>query len=191
MFIRSERLFLRPGWPEDWAELLALIDDEAVVRNLARAPWPYSPADARAFASRPQARRHPHFFVTLPGATGARLIGCVGLTDQDGGAELGYWIARQHWGRGYATEAVRAVLALAPTLGHRRLSAHHFLDNPASGRVLTKAGFVPTGDIRPRFSLARRRAAPSATYALHLAAPVNGEGTGGDAGDSIEVMRAA
>lgn len=51
MFIRSERLFLRPGWPEDWAELLALIDDESVVRNLARAPWPYSPADARAFAS--------------------------------------------------------------------------------------------------------------------------------------------
>ncbi|MBF5089709.1 GNAT family N-acetyltransferase [Novosphingobium sp. NBM11] len=191
MFIRSERLFLRPGWPEDWAELLALIDDESVVRNLARAPWPYSPADARAFASQPQARRHPHFFVTLPGATGAKLIGCVGLADQDGGAELGYWIARQHWGRGYATEAVRAVLALAPTLGHRRLGAHHFLDNPASGRVLAKAGFVPTGDVRPRFSLARRGAAPSAAYVLHLAAPVNGGSEGGDAGDSIEVMRAA
>jgi hypothetical protein len=46
---------------EDWAELLALIDDRSVVRNLARAPWPYSPADARAFASQPQARRYPHF----------------------------------------------------------------------------------------------------------------------------------
>ena len=40
MFIRSERLFLRPGWPEEWAELLALIDDQGVVRNLASAPWP-------------------------------------------------------------------------------------------------------------------------------------------------------
>jgi hypothetical protein len=57
--------------------------------------------------------------------------------------------------------------------------------------VLAKAGFVPTGDVRPRFSLARRGAAPSAAYVLHLAAPVNGEGTGGNAGDSIEVMRAA
>ncbi|WP_370073167.1 GNAT family N-acetyltransferase [Novosphingobium sp. THN1] len=54
MFIRSERLFLRPAWPEDWAELHALIDDEAVVRNLSRAPWPYGPDDAKRFVAVPQ-----------------------------------------------------------------------------------------------------------------------------------------
>jgi RimJ/RimL family protein N-acetyltransferase len=59
MFIRSERLFLRPGWPEDWAELFDLIDDEAVVRHLARAPWPYRAEDARAFAARVQDGHHP------------------------------------------------------------------------------------------------------------------------------------
>ena len=47
MFIRSERLFLRPGWPEDWQELLSRIADESVVRNLAKAPWPYTADDAR------------------------------------------------------------------------------------------------------------------------------------------------
>ena len=92
MFIRSERLFLRPGWPEDWAELHALIDDEAVVRNLARAPWPYGPDEARSFAASAQGTRHPHFFVTLPGAAGARLIGCAGLAEEDGETVIGYWV---------------------------------------------------------------------------------------------------
>ena len=50
MFMRSERLFLRPGWPEDWEELLSRIQDEAVVMNLAKAPWPYTAEDARWFA---------------------------------------------------------------------------------------------------------------------------------------------
>ena len=52
MFIRSERLFLRPGWPEDWQELEPLIADEKVVRNLA--PWPYTGEDARRFLETPQ-----------------------------------------------------------------------------------------------------------------------------------------
>lgn len=155
MFIRSERLFLRPAWPEDWTEILTAICDEGLVRNLARAPWPYTVEDAMAFARLPQQRMFPHFLITLPSATGARVIGCIGLAEQDGRAELGYWISRDRWGRGYATEASRAVLRLAAALGHRRLHAHHFADNPASGRVLAKVGFRPTGERRPRHSLAR------------------------------------
>ena len=77
MFIRSKRLFLRPAWPEDWTELLTAISDEGVVRNLARAPWPYTMEDAIGFARLPQARLLPHFFVTLPSDNGARLIGCA------------------------------------------------------------------------------------------------------------------
>ncbi len=169
MFIRTERLFLRPGWPEDWQELLAAIGEEAVVRNLGRAPWPYTAADARDFAARPQDGRTPHFVVTLPGASGARVIGACGLErDDHGGVELGYWIARGHWGRGYATEAGRAVLGLARALGHGRLSASHFVDNPASGRVLAKIGFRPTGRVRERLSRGRGAAAPSVEYAVEL-----------------------
>ena len=97
MFIRSARLFLRPAWPEDWAELHAAIDDAAVVHNLARAPWPYRADDARAFVSREQDPRHPDFLVTMPGPDGARIIGCAGIVPGDAGAaELGYWIARSH-----------------------------------------------------------------------------------------------
>ena len=57
-----------------------------------------------------------------------------------------------YWGRGFATEATRAVIEIARLLGHARLSAGHFADNPASGRVLRKAGFKPTGQIAKRHS---------------------------------------
>ena len=183
MFIRSERLFLRPGWPEDWEELLPRIQDEAVVMNLAKAPWPYTADDARWFARQPQDARLPHFFVTLPtSAAPAELIGSVGLARGDEGVELGYWISRDHWGRGYATEATRAVLGLAKVLGHRRISAGHFLDNPASGRVLRKAGFRPTGQVKLRFSLARGGEAPAAILTTDLGNPCDCDGGSDDDG---------
>ena len=162
MFIRSERLFLRPGWPEDWQELLDRIRDESVVKNLARAPWPYTAEHARDFAGQPQDQRCPHFFVTLPTAQGpAELVGCVGLARIEGEVELGYWIGRDYWGRGYATEAARAVLRLAKVLGHREVVAGHFIDNPASGAVLRKVGFAPTGKLRVAIAISPARQAYS------------------------------
>ena len=173
MFIRSERLFLRPGWPEDWQDIQRQIGTHAIGRNLARAPWPYCAEDAQAFAALPQDRRTPHFVVTLPGPSGAQLIGGIGLQDcgelaEQGSVELGYWIARAHWNKGYATEAARSVLRLAGTLGHARVEAHHFVDNPASARVLAKIGFRPTGQVALRTSVARDRPALAATHAITL-----------------------
>ncbi|HUQ13321.1 MAG TPA: GNAT family N-acetyltransferase [Novosphingobium sp.] len=183
MFIRSERLFLRPGWPEDWEEIFGGIADEGVVRNLAKAPWPYEASHARDFAARPQDGRTPHFLVTLPGADGARVIGCIGLQrDEAGEVELGYWFARAHWGQGFATEAARAVLSLARAIGHRRVVAGHFVDNPASGRVLVKAGFRPSGSVRQRFSVGRGVEVPSLAYAVELGEP-------GDCDDGGDAMR--
>ena len=73
------------------------------------------------------------------------------------------------WGRGYATEAGRAVVAIARhALGLKRLNAGHFIDNPASGRVLTKLGFRATGRVEPRHSRARGGEAPCAVFELDL-----------------------
>lgn len=171
MFIRSERLFLRPAWPEDWQDVLAAIGDEAIVRNLAKAPWPYSAEDAKAFVNRVQPRGLPSFMITLPSGAGAKLVGSMGLERNGGEVELGYWIARDHWGRGYATEAARSVVGLARALGHRRIVASHFLDNPASGRVLKKVGFTASGDVFRRFSAGRGGDAPALRYALAFACP--------------------
>jgi len=149
MFIRSERLFLRPGWPEEWEELLALVDDEQVVRNLARAPWPYTAEDARAFARMASSgterdRLLPNFFITLPGADGQRLVGSVGLNRDGEDTELGYWIGRPFWGRGVATEAVRAFLSEHEP--RRPLYGHVAKHNGASMRVLEKCGFKYVGE---------------------------------------------
>lgn len=159
MFIRSERLFLRPAFPEDWKEIHAGICDESVVRMLASAPWPYREDDARAFVARPQHPLLPHCLITLPGDAGAPIIGAIGLERRQDGVELGYWLARRHWGRGYATEAGRALLASGRAVGHRLVHAAHALDNPASGRVLEKLGFRTTGEIRVRDSAGRGGAA--------------------------------
>lgn len=169
MFHRSERLFLRPAWPEDWRAILSGIADEAVVRNLARAPWPYEPAHAREFAARAQDPCYPGFLIDLPTGIGRQTIGYAGLADRGGRTELGYWIARPWWGKGYATEAGRGVLAIARLIGHREIAASHFLDNPASGRVLRKIGFRPTGQVRPHHSCGRGEEAPAAEYLLDLA----------------------
>lgn len=192
MFIRTDRLFLRPGWPEDWSELLALIADEGIVRNLARAPWPFEAAHARDFAGKAQNPRMPHFFVTVPGAAGAQIVGSVGLGEaEDGSTQLAYWIARDHWGRGYATEAVRALLCLARTLGHHCVTAWHFLDNPAPARVLRKAGFRPTGRVTATRSMARGEPALAALYAIDLDGSGNGNDSGGEDAMTGRVRRAA
>lgn len=176
MFIRSERLFLRPAWPEDAHDLHAAIADERVVRNLARAPWPYRPDDARASVARPQDRRHPALLITMPSARGSRLIGGIGLHEEAGRAELGYWVTPEVWGRGFATEAASAFLRLARTLGHRQIGARHFLDNPASGRVLEKLGFGRTGHVTERHSAGRGSVAPSCEYLLRLDGSGNRDG---------------
>ena len=179
MFIRSANLFLRPAWPEDWEELHPLIADEGIVRNLARAPWPYTQQHARDFTTRGQDPSLPSFLVTLPGADGSRIVGSCGLGEHDGQAELGYWIAREHWGKGYATEAARAVLCVAKALGNKRILAGHFADNPASGRVLLKAGFLPTRRNRLRFSLGRGCEVVSVEYAADLDCLCGGDEDGG------------
>ena len=171
MFHRSQRLFLRPAFPEDSAAILAGVGEEAVMRNLALAPWPYGIADVCALAALAQDPRRPHFLITVPG-TG--VIGAVGLTVPGSAPadepELGYWIARAHWGQGYATEAAGALLQIAQALGHRRVIARHFADNPASGKVLRKLGFLPTGRTGLRYSAGRGHAAESIEYARDLAA---------------------
>jgi len=154
MFHRSERLFLRPVFAEDWQAVYRGMCDEGVATMLARAPWPYRKAHAREFVTVLPNPAYPRFAITLPAEQGA-LIGSVSLHDDDGEAAIEFWLARDRWGQGYATEAVRALSEVACALGYKRLQAGHFLDNPAAARVLRKAGFVETGEIRAVESRAR------------------------------------
>jgi RimJ/RimL family protein N-acetyltransferase len=172
MFARTRRLLLRPGFPEDAAALAAAIADQAIVRNLATAPWPYEMCDAEAFLAAPRDPVLPSFLIAERTGGASQLVGACGLGRRASGAvELGYWIARRHWGRGIATEACAAVIDIARTLRLPALEASHFLDNPVSGRVLEKLGFQPTGIVVPRPSCARGEQSPARHYRLRLARP--------------------
>lgn len=157
MFMRTERLFLRPVFPEDWRGIYRGIADFGVVSMLARAPWPYREEDAQQFCADAEAGKENRFVITLPGRSGASVIGMVGFgpRGKSGGQELGYWIGRDWQGRGFATEAVQGAVQVAEALGIAVLEAGHYLDNPASGKVLRKAGFSPTGDLEPTICMAR------------------------------------
>ena len=170
MFARTERLLLRPGWGEDAPALARAIADEQVVRNLATAPWPYALEDAEAFLASPRDPAMPSFLITERIDGAPRIVGACGLGRRPSGAvEMGYWIARPHWGKGFATEAGRALIDIARTLKLPRLEASHFVDNPASARVLEKLGFVPTGISAARYSCARGGEAIARIYRLSLA----------------------
>jgi RimJ/RimL family protein N-acetyltransferase len=168
MFARTERLLLRPSWPEDASAIYDAVADEGVVRNLARVPWPYTACDAAAFAAMEHSELYPNFMLMLRTDGAPKLIGSCGLAERDGEAELGYWVAREHWGQGYASEAAKAVVGVAKALGHRKLVSGHFIDNPASGRVLRKTGFQPLGRVEQRYSAGRGREVSCALFELPL-----------------------
>jgi RimJ/RimL family protein N-acetyltransferase len=171
MFTRTARLLLRPGWAEDARALAAAIGEERSVRNLATAPWPYALRDAEAFLSRPRDPVLPSLLIFARTDGAPLLVGGCGLGATPSGlVELGYWIARPYWGRGYATEAATAVIDIARTLRVPRLIGSHFVDNPASGRVLEKLGFEPTGVTALRPSCGRKTEALAKMLTLELAA---------------------
>ena len=149
--LRTARLDLRPPAMADARRLASLANDFDVVRMTGSMPWPYTLADAEAFvrhAEQADPAEEALFVIDLPGDGP---IGTIGL-DPDGvlSVEVGYWLGRPYWGRGYATEALGAVLAWArDAWGRRCITARHFADNPASGAVLIKGGFLYTGRMGP------------------------------------------
>lgn len=161
--IETERLVLRAPALHDAWRIADLINDQDIARMTTSIRHPYSLADAEEFLSEAvgaDPARDRHFVIEHKDFG---VIGGCGLHQHDGRyPEMGYWLGRTFWGRGLATEAVRAALNWAlRDWGKRAVLAGHFTDNPASGRVLDKAGFLYTGDVQNRYSLARGDVAPT------------------------------
>lgn len=172
MFVRTDRLLLRPGWIEDAPSLARAVNsDPAIARNTARIPWPYALDDAQAFLAMKHDPQTPNCLVFVRTSGEPRLVGSVGVHPGDQGLEVGYWIARPYWGLGFATEAASGLLRSArSSLKLGRIHAGHFADNPASGRVLRKLGFRPTGRVVRRHCLARGESVDCLLYAEASAA---------------------
>lgn len=158
MFARTDRLLLRPGWREDAPALFDAIADPAIIDKLPGTPWPYRAEDAEAYLIEDKpADALPELLIYARTFGRPRLVGGIALRQRAVGvAELDYWIARKYWGLGFATEAGRAMVDIARNaLRLARVRSWHFTDNPASGRVLEKLGFLETGAIERRHSRVR------------------------------------
>lgn len=141
----TERLVLRRPNDGDVDAIVSIVGNWEVARRLARVPHPYGLADARFFLERVVPAEWV-WAVTLQGSD--ELMGAIGLTPEEGmdTAELGYWLSPGHWGRGITTEAARAVVSFGfNTLGLPCVTSGYFEDNPPSGRVLEKLGFIESG----------------------------------------------
>lgn len=160
MPLETTRLLLRPPVKEDTDEIVAIADDWDLLRQTARMPHPYTAADAKFFFEQVLPNEPNWAIVWKPTA---RLIGVIGLAPATDGnaAAIGYYVGRDYWGLGVATEAGRAIVRVGiESFGYRKLTARHFADNPASGRVLAKLGFtVVGGSSHPCRAEGRSRAA--------------------------------
>jgi RimJ/RimL family protein N-acetyltransferase len=152
MELRAGAVVVRP-WAEGDAEgVAAQADDRDIwlgLRDLF--PHPYRLEDARRFVAFAMRQTPPTWFAILVDGRVAGAIGYNGRTDVERiGAEVGYWLGREFWGRGIATTALRLVVrhAFAADPELRRLFAVPFATNVASARVLEKAGFTREGRLR-------------------------------------------
>ncbi len=154
MHITTDRLILRDFVADDGTEVLAYQRDPRYLRFY---PWTdRSTDDVRAFVQMfldqqaEEPRRKFQLAITLP--EDGRLIGTCGIRrkpDNDSEGDIGYELAPEFWGRGYATEAAAAMVAYGfSELGLHRISSWCIADNVASARVLEKVGLQLEGRLR-------------------------------------------
>ena len=146
-------LTLRPFAAADADRVQACLSVKAVSDGTLTIPYPY-PGGAAAtwIATHAEKWATGRFAVwAIVRNTDALLVGAISLriTATHRRAEAGYWIAREAWGHGIATDALRSVLAFGfDALDLHRIEAHHFSENPASGRVMQKVGMHHEGRVR-------------------------------------------
>ena len=134
---------LRPLQESDLEKLVEEIGNINVAKYLVHVPFPYSIDDARDYYERSKGKEF-RFNLILDG----QLIGGIGLNQkEDDLYEVGYWVGESHWGKGYATEAVKGILNyLKENKPNVKVMSQYIVENAASGRVLEKCGFKVSGE---------------------------------------------
>lgn len=137
-------LVLRPPHEDDVDAIALLADNPAIATMVSRMPSPYGHADAVAFLRKCGTRTSGNCIYAITEAETGAFAGCCGIETETetGMTEIGYWIGEPYWGRGYATEAVHALVDMAfSTRDIAHIDARCRVTNNASRRVLQKSGF--------------------------------------------------
>ncbi|PUB12701.1 GNAT family N-acetyltransferase [Yoonia sediminilitoris] len=137
--LRTQRLVLRAPVPQDAAVIASALNNLNISRWLAVVPYPYTQEDADWFIAEVSAGRLRARLIWQ----GDQFIGAIGIDDS-----LGYWLAEHAWGRGYATEAAKAVLTdFFADPEQIAITASHMTANTPSAHLLHRLGFIGVGQI--------------------------------------------
>lgn len=167
--IAAERFVLRPVRRSDVGLFAMYAGDRRVADATRSIPHPLPPGAAENFVTRAMARGNDEDVWVMDGSEQglSEVLGVISLKAMDRGqSEIGYWVAPAFWNTGFASEAVRALVAANPQ-NLRTIFAEVFQDNPGSARVLTNAGFQYLGDAET-FSVARNSRVQTWTYIRKL-----------------------
>jgi RimJ/RimL family protein N-acetyltransferase len=158
--LSDDQVRLRAFVESDTSAVAAAMEDGEISRWTATIPWPYSVADARSWILSHAQRRESGRGLDLAITTGGDALGAVGLEVEwrTRCGQIGYWMARAHRGRGFATRAVVLVASWAlDSLQLQILQLFTMTDNTASQRVAAKAGFEVV-EVIPDKDLGHKRA---------------------------------
>ena len=155
--LETDRLHLRAVVASDAQAVARLAADPDVAGRTACMPHPYTLADAQAWVDRVRVDRVrvdrvrvspdvDEIVRAIVRRADNAFLGAIGIIPDESGGELGYWLGKPYWGQGFVSEAVRRFVRFVfEELSLSELRASVFPDNPASSRVLVKAGFAFTG----------------------------------------------
>ena len=152
--IGGERVKLRKLKLSDAQKIYENLQDKDVVKWTLNIPWPYKKQDAEKWIrkSHYKIRNKKEYVFGIVLKDSDELVGAISLMHIDWAnknAEIGYWLGKKYWGRGFMTEATKLTLRFAfEKLGLHRVYAHLFEENIGSKRVLEKCGFKLEGILR-------------------------------------------
>jgi RimJ/RimL family protein N-acetyltransferase len=151
--LETERLLLRRFTLADVSDIQRLAGDRRIADTTLRVPHPYEDGMAEAWIATHESawESGEEQVLAVTGKDDGLFVGAISLKEISAGhqAEMGYWIGVPYWGRGYCTEAGRAMLDYAFSgLGLIRVHAHLLSRNAASARVLQKLGMRCEGRLR-------------------------------------------
>ena len=151
MEMQTDRILLRP-WQESDAEALYKYASDPIVGE--RAGWPPHQSAEESLEIIRTVFNNPTTWAIVLKETG-EAIGAMGympdcplnLPAREGEPLVGYWVGKPYWNQGICTEALQLMIErIRKETNYTSLIGSHFIDNPASGRVMEKCGFIATGE---------------------------------------------